>query len=329
MILWWLSRRFDAGNNLQSLNSAFITLIPKKDGVVHVKDYHPISLVHSFAKLVTKIFANRLAGRLHELVSPNQSAFIKGRSIQDNFLLVQQTTRFLHLQKQARILLKIDITKAFDSVSWSFLLEVLWKLGFGLIWWNVLSVMDVLSLIFAKASAASLLQPLSTRSLQRRGSLYADDVVIFLRPAASNLSLALDTINVFLIQCAEVDVNVVQNILPCELKDFPSKYLGVPLSLRNMSRDQIQPFIDRIADCLPGWKADLLTWEVLTSMLVYLQMVVDFLPWAIKEVDKIRRRFLWRGRKQLNGGHCLVAWPKSCRPHELGGLGITDLQKLS
>jgi hypothetical protein len=123
-----LGRKMD---NLHLLNSAFITLIPKKEGAVYVKDYRPISLVHSFARLITKVLANRLAGRLHELVSLNQSAFIKGRSIQDNFLLVQQTARFLHLQKQAHILLKIEITKAFDSVSWSFLLEVLQKLDFG------------------------------------------------------------------------------------------------------------------------------------------------------------------------------------------------------
>jgi hypothetical protein len=56
-------------------------------------------LVHSFAKLITKLLANRLAGRLDHLVSPNQSAFIKGRFILDNFMLVQHTTKFLHKQK--------------------------------------------------------------------------------------------------------------------------------------------------------------------------------------------------------------------------------------
>ena len=116
------SRKFD---NFELLNFAYITLLPKKEDPSCIKDYRPISLVHSFAKLVTKILANRLAGTLDQLVSPNQSAFIKGRFILDNFMLVHQTTKFLHQQKQPRILLKLDINKAFDSVSWPFLLEVL------------------------------------------------------------------------------------------------------------------------------------------------------------------------------------------------------------
>lgn len=47
--------------NLRLLNAAFLTLLPKKVGTIHVKDYHPISLIHSFGKLIAKILANRLA----------------------------------------------------------------------------------------------------------------------------------------------------------------------------------------------------------------------------------------------------------------------------
>ena len=124
--------------NLCMLNSAYISLIPKRAEADQVKDFRPISLVHSFAKLVTKILANRLAGHLDAMVSPNQSAFVKRRFIQDNFMLVQQTVRFLHSQKQPSILLKLDITKAFDSVSWPFLMEVLGQLGFGSRWRDLL-----------------------------------------------------------------------------------------------------------------------------------------------------------------------------------------------
>lgn len=94
------------------LNSAFLTLIPKSEDADQVKDFHPISLIHSFAKLVAKILANRLAEKLDILIALNQSAFFKGRctkDAQDNFKLVQQTTKFLHHQKLPHILLKFDI----------------------------------------------------------------------------------------------------------------------------------------------------------------------------------------------------------------------------
>jgi hypothetical protein len=109
-------------------------LIPKKDRADNIKDFRPISLVHSFVKLITKILANRLASKLNVMMSPNQSAFIKGRFIQDNFMLVHQTSRLLHQQNKASLLLKLDITKAFDSLSWPFLIEVMKKLSFGQIW---------------------------------------------------------------------------------------------------------------------------------------------------------------------------------------------------
>lgn len=127
--------------NFRLLNSAFITLLPKKSDACAVKDFCPISLIHSFAKLVTKILANRLAPLLPNLVSNNQSAFIRGRSIQDNFLFVQQMARSPHRTKESHLLLKLDITKAFDSLSWPFLLEVLQHVGFGRKWCNLICLL--------------------------------------------------------------------------------------------------------------------------------------------------------------------------------------------
>jgi hypothetical protein len=64
----------------------------------------------------------------------------------------------------------------------------------------------------------------------------------------------------------------------------------LPLSLHKLTKAQIQPTIDRVADQLPGWKADLLTRAgrkvlvqyVLTSMLIYLAMAMDLHQWALK-----------------------------------------------
>ena len=50
--------------------------------------------------------------------------------------------------------------------------------------------------------------------------------------------------------------------------------------------------------------------------------------WARKQIDKIRRSFLWEGEnKNANGGHCLVNWPNVNRPKDMGGLGVLDLDK--
>lgn len=68
------------------------------------------------------------------MVASNQSAFVTGRSIHDNFLLVQKTVHQLHNLKVRRVLLKLDIAHAFSSVSCLFLLEILQHLGVGPHW---------------------------------------------------------------------------------------------------------------------------------------------------------------------------------------------------
>jgi hypothetical protein len=47
--------------------------------LVHAANFRPISLIHSFGKLITKCLANHLAAVLDQLVQNNQSAFIKGK----------------------------------------------------------------------------------------------------------------------------------------------------------------------------------------------------------------------------------------------------------
>jgi hypothetical protein len=113
------------------MNLANIILLLKKEDALRITDYRPISLIHSFIKLFAKLLANRLALLLNSLVSNCQSAFIKKRSIHDNFLYVQATVRKLHKLKTPTLFMKLDIHKAFDTINWSYLLEVLQALGFG------------------------------------------------------------------------------------------------------------------------------------------------------------------------------------------------------
>jgi hypothetical protein len=83
-------------SSLSCINSSHIVLIPKIDNPASLADFRPISLMHGVAKLFMKVLAIRLAKRIGELITEGQSAFIRGRSIQDNFLYVQGIVRHFH-----------------------------------------------------------------------------------------------------------------------------------------------------------------------------------------------------------------------------------------
>ena len=119
---------------LKKINTSLIVLIPKSEGATALKNFRPISLLHSIVKIFSKILASRLAPKLEDLIAPCQSAFVKKRCIQENYIYVQNTARFFHKTKGATILLKLDLAKAFDTVSWTYLLDMLQARGFGRRW---------------------------------------------------------------------------------------------------------------------------------------------------------------------------------------------------
>jgi hypothetical protein len=123
------------------VNDANIVLLPKKDGALSVGDFRPISLINSMSKIITKVLANRLAPRLNDLLPTNQTAFIKKRCIHDNFLYVQNVIKALFRAKQQALFIKLDISKAFDSVNWSYLIEMLKAMGFGQRWRDWISTL--------------------------------------------------------------------------------------------------------------------------------------------------------------------------------------------
>ena len=78
------------------------------------------------SKVITKIIFERLATMSSRVMSPNQFCFVKGRQIQDAIVIVSDCVSYLHKRSyRGNVALKIDIRKAFDKVSWDFVLVVL------------------------------------------------------------------------------------------------------------------------------------------------------------------------------------------------------------
>ena len=91
-------RRGDV-QGMATINKAIVSPLPKKAGAVDIKDYRPISLVSGPIKIFNKTPASRLADDLPKLMGHHQSAFVRGRSLHDNFMLVQCMARRVHALK--------------------------------------------------------------------------------------------------------------------------------------------------------------------------------------------------------------------------------------
>ncbi|XP_077228478.1 uncharacterized protein LOC143861435 [Tasmannia lanceolata] len=120
---------------LKEINNTFISLIPKVPDAASPSKFQPISLCNFIYKTITKILAQRLKSVINKLVNPAQSAFIRGRQIQDNILLTHDILHKFHLASaKSAMCIKIDLAKAFDNVKREALLQFMVKQGFTNLW---------------------------------------------------------------------------------------------------------------------------------------------------------------------------------------------------
>jgi hypothetical protein len=122
---------FTSGELLRQVNHSIIALIPKAANVNTAADFRPISCCNVVYKVISKILSGRLASALNAIISPMQNAFIGGRMMSDNINLVQELLRHYGRKRASpRCLMKVDFKKAFDSVQWHFLRQLLHMFGF-------------------------------------------------------------------------------------------------------------------------------------------------------------------------------------------------------
>lgn len=110
---------FLQGLVMPHFNSNLLILIPKVPGADTVSQLRPVALANFVFKIITKILANRVGPIASRIISQNQNAFIKGRSITDSIILTSESMNLLDRKcKGGNVAIKFDIRKAFDTLDW-------------------------------------------------------------------------------------------------------------------------------------------------------------------------------------------------------------------
>eukprot|EP00253_Pinus_taeda_P010222 PITA_10222 len=117
-----------------ALNSTFFSLIPKTDNAEDAKGFRPISLCNFIYKIISSLMAKRLKPLLEKLISPEQTGFVEGRQILDGLVVTQEVIHSMKTKKQKGMMIKLDLSKAYDRVIWQYLEEILRSFGFSNRW---------------------------------------------------------------------------------------------------------------------------------------------------------------------------------------------------
>ena len=82
-------------------------------------------------KIYAKALALRLTNHMKDWINKEQKGFIKGRFILDAIITIWEGMDFAEESKQDYIFFKIDFEKAYDRISWKYILEALKQMGCG------------------------------------------------------------------------------------------------------------------------------------------------------------------------------------------------------
>ncbi|XP_031116716.1 uncharacterized protein LOC116020380 [Ipomoea triloba] len=338
---------FSSGKIPVGCNDTVLSLIPKVTSPEFANQFRPIGLCNTSYKILTKMMTTRLKFIMRKLIGPYQTSFVPGRQITDNILVYQETLHSMRYKqgKEGWMIVKIDLEKAYDRLSWDFIQSTLLYAGFNECW-----IRNIMECVCTSRLAVACNGQTSDWFKPKRGIRQGDPIspILFVLcierlshlienavdkgtwkglkitrkgPILSHLFFADD-----LVLFGEASMHQASVIKKC-LEEFCSMS-----GQRNQSRIILRIDIKSTVEVSWVEKENVITSRTSGSHSIgpnnysWIYHATTYLPQGvISRLERLSRDFIWGavdGERKCN----LINWQTVLQPKESGGLGIRSLE---
>ncbi|XP_060210905.1 uncharacterized protein LOC132637908 [Lycium barbarum] len=288
---------------------------------------------------VTKVVQDffRMKPVLSTIISANQSAFVGGRTIVQNILICQDLVRLYKRKHNTQsCLLKIDLKKAYDTVEWDFVKEMLEALQFP----EIL----LAGVLIRVGDMPGFEYHTKCKGLRLNHLYFADGMLLFCKGNYQSVMLLLRGFqtfsntsglqanagksNIFSSNMEKQCLDDICAVTGYQLGALPFRDLGVPVSSRKINAVDYEMLLDKMGARIRAWSSRNLTYagrgQLINSVLLHVHTYwssIFILPKEVmKRITALCRNFLW-DRQEVSKRTPLMAWDLVCKPKQKGGGG--------